>query len=416
MGRNGSTGNPDERGRQMGTRRVVAITLALVILVGALGVPFAAASVIVKDDGNDTRGPLDLASVRISHAASTTDAIRITTIAPFANKQIDGERGNFVLLFSRDGGAHVQWVGYVFYADGALRGIVIDRFGHVSARPLVHRTSPRSVVFLLRRQVLANRSYRLVVGSAWRRSPCSENTACVDVVPNRGSLLHDVVDPRGRIRQWPSSTSTTFVETSQGVVSFPMTIGTSDDRFGSGVRSWALQRRRIGTTSWVTIGTGPGTQTTVTASASQGYRYAFRLAITDRQGNRRLSDRRLMTIPVDDSSGSISFDGPWTPATSADWYLGTGMVGQTGAHLSYTFDANSLCFILRPTGEGTATASYLVTGGPGSTSYGGTLTATEATSPICALIFDDATSSWTFDLTVTSATPFVVDGLSPLWR
>ena len=64
----------------MRARRMAVVGALLLVCVVPTG---SLASVVGGADGNDTRGPLDLAKVRISHASKTSDSILIQTIAPF---------------------------------------------------------------------------------------------------------------------------------------------------------------------------------------------------------------------------------------------------------------------------------------------------------------------------------------------
>ena len=392
------------------TRRLASVLVAS-LLAGLVALPGALAGGFTRLDGNDTRGPLDLARVRVSHATPTADAIAIRTIASFSNAQIDGSKGNFVIPFSRDGGEHFQWVAYVFYADGALRGILIDKFGNIAARLPVRRTSGRSIVVKIRREELANLSYRFAVGSVWRRTPCSARRPCVDLVPNRGTLLHDVVDPTARLTRLPLLQSTDFTATEDGAVQAPVSLRVRDDRFGSGIRIWKVQRREPDGT-WSTQDTGSALEATAQVTGEQGRRYRFRVLAVDRQGNSGVSEVRFVTIPIDDVSTSTSYEGNWTPATSPDWYLGTGMLGAYEARVSVTFTGREACLLLRPTSGATATVEYLVSGETAPNRYGGTFTLTGATTPVCALVLSDVRDSWTFNLTVTSGEAFIFDGVA----
>ena len=77
--------------------RGLALVLVASLVAGFVAILGASAGNVTKLDGNDTRGPLDLASVRPSHATARADAIAIRTIAPFSNAQINGSNDRAVV-------------------------------------------------------------------------------------------------------------------------------------------------------------------------------------------------------------------------------------------------------------------------------------------------------------------------------
>ena len=131
-----------------GMKAITKVLPGLLLVVSTALVPAtSAASVITRTDGNDTPGPLDLGKVRIAHISRTTDSILVQQISPFTNRDIDGKQGYFVLNFSMDGGSHVQWVGYVFFTEGKLRGVLVNGgSGSVTATLRVARAGGQGVV------------------------------------------------------------------------------------------------------------------------------------------------------------------------------------------------------------------------------------------------------------------------------
>jgi hypothetical protein len=102
---------------------VVAIVAGLVVGVS----PPSEANVVTKSDGNDTKGPLDLAGVRVSHEGAAS-VFKITTIGAFSNADVALKSGAVNGLFevALDTNADKRFNFYVdvFYASGRFRGVI----------------------------------------------------------------------------------------------------------------------------------------------------------------------------------------------------------------------------------------------------------------------------------------------------
>lgn len=381
----------------------------LLVAYTALVPATSAASVITRTDGNDTPGALDLGKVRIAHMSRTTDSILVQTISPFTNRDIDGKQGYFVLNFSMDGGSHVQWVGYVFFTEGKLRCVLVNSRGRVAATLRVARAGGRGVIVRAPHEEIGGRSYRVVTFSVWRGPPCTRR--CVDSLPNRGSLLHDIVAPTVTPLKFPEwEDLSEFGDAGGGMVTFPVSFSVADDKYGSGIGRWKLQRE-VGS-SWETVATGHAASPTVQATGEQGKTHRFRVVVADRQKNQAISEVRLMSLAVDDNSSSISYDASWTHASDAAWYLSTKSLGAQGGQLSFVFEGDSLGFCLGPTSGPIAQADYLLTPtATGHSSEAGTISASGSTpNGYCTGVNMTDMDTWTLTLNVTSSEPLPIDG------
>ena len=72
----------------MGGRLSVFICALVATLVIGIGTP-GSANVINRSDGNDTKGPLDLARLKVAHAGGA-HVFQLTTIGSFSNKDANG--------------------------------------------------------------------------------------------------------------------------------------------------------------------------------------------------------------------------------------------------------------------------------------------------------------------------------------
>jgi hypothetical protein len=100
---------------------VVAIVASLLVGIS----PSSEANVITKSDGNDTKGPLDLAGVKVSHD-SVGSVFKVTTIGAFANADValksGAVRGLFEVGLDTNADRKFNFYVDVFYASGPSAG------------------------------------------------------------------------------------------------------------------------------------------------------------------------------------------------------------------------------------------------------------------------------------------------------
>ena len=123
--------------------------------------------------------------------------------------------------------------------------------------------------------------YWWAVASRWEgRAPCG---ACIDFVPNNfPDMLHDMIPPGVNLeptplRVWENSTTANFT--------FPFSVSDAH----SGIQSWTLQSRPVGSASWTTAASGTaGGAKNPPITGVEGTRTDYRVVATDKQGNQRI--------------------------------------------------------------------------------------------------------------------------------
>jgi hypothetical protein len=387
--------------------RTLTITLSVVASMLAGAWSPAVAGGISRSDGNDVPGPLDLASMRLT-PISGGDRIQIRTLGKFTATQLDGDAGWFEVDFDTNADRKYDFWAVVFYAKGKL--FAIQGQGQNSLRKLpVRRVDTRTISFDIAHRNLGNiSSYDFVVYSIWRAKPCSNANACVDTIPNRYPLIrHDFTAPS---ISW-SSVPKYSTDVSDSLT-FPVAFGVKDDRYGSGVKGWTLQRRALGTTTWTDVKNGTTSHPSVNITGDEGVTYQFRVLALDRQGNRSGSPIKTTAMPWDDRNAAMLTYSD--PPTQVDGVVGA-FLGTT-SHMADTTTVSTtvpdnvdLCVLGGPTAPGTSATATLFVG----TQVWATMTETEDTAPRepVGCLHGFTTGGQALIVTVTSSTPFVFDGL-----
>ena len=94
---------------------------------------------ISRDDGNDTRGALDLRSMKITRGG-TKDTIVFTNDTAVSNADIDPDNGNFAVLIDTNDNEKFDFGQYVYFYAGKLRGVLVN----LRTDRVVDRTAPTS--------------------------------------------------------------------------------------------------------------------------------------------------------------------------------------------------------------------------------------------------------------------------------
>jgi hypothetical protein len=126
-------------------------------------------------------------------------------------------------------------------------------------------------------------------------APCG-GRGCVDSAPNNfPDILHDMLPPvvnmvTDPLRVWEDSTSPGFT--------LPFSVSDAN----SGIQSWSVQARQVGSASWTTVasGTGRGAKSPDIVGV-EGTRTDYRVVAIDKQGNKRISPSRRVYVPTDDA-------------------------------------------------------------------------------------------------------------------
>jgi hypothetical protein len=166
--------------------------LVLAAAAAVLAVPTVAAAVVRQDDGNDTRGLLDVRRVVFEDEARPLR----WTITTFQGWTVDKlwDHGNFVIELDVRGDEAVD-ERIVVRSDGQkLRGalMVVKANGDEVERELVpvtspnHRTASIAIAFRKLRVGAARTSYLWAATTLYTADPCPRT--CVDRAPDEGSV------------------------------------------------------------------------------------------------------------------------------------------------------------------------------------------------------------------------------------
>jgi hypothetical protein len=382
---------------------VCALVATLIIGIATPG----SANVITRSDGNDTKGPLDLSGAKVSHAAGGS-VFQINTLAPFTNAQANGKNGVFEVGIDTNADRNPNYFIDVFFAAGRFRGVLFKPNGSVITYYLkAARVSPKALkVTLPHSKIIQKGSYDFLIFSAYFAAPCTNKNPCVDAIPNRYPLIrHDYTPPTitwGAVPTYPSDVSPT--------VTFPVPFSLKDDVYGSGVKSWLLQRKAVGTSTWVFVKAGIALHPAVQMNGSEGTSYDLRVVSFDRQNNKRTSPTRRVNIPLDDRHPSLLTYTLQTPNDSVSGaFLGTTTsIADTGTvFFTLPFDVTDICIVGGPT---TGPASSTSVTAP--TPIGGTIVedgSTPARDRTCVGV--PVTSGTIVTMTSSSPEPFVLDGI-----
>jgi hypothetical protein len=387
-------------------RSPIAIVL-LAALVSALVPSSAGAHTLTRTDGNDTKGSLDMAAVRSTHTKSSA-TFRITTHGAFTNGHINGENGFFEVDIDTNGDRKLDFIAGILFAAGKMRGVLLRANGSLVTRSLAaKRVSSKAVqVTVPFKKIGKPKSFDFAVFSFFAGSPCSENKPCIDSIPNRFPLLRqDLTAPIVKWRSVP-----TYSTESRATLAFDVAFSVIDDPHGSGVGRWTLQRRAVGSATWVNVKSGTDKKPTVTVTGDEGVTYQLRVLAQDKQGNKRFSTIERTTIPYDDANGVFDYQGAWTAATGqAGAFLGTLHAGGQDFELSFFVPGGKQLCLLGGTAEGDASASVTVNG-----TDRGTWTEGTGTAPRDVIGCKNVAGLGpTLDVTVTvtSAFALIVDGI-----
>jgi hypothetical protein len=316
-------------------RRRIILTLALsTILCAATGAASVAAPnaalglrhTVVRTDGRDTNGPLDLRWLKLVHLGPRFDRLWLSTWGPVTNAELNpAHRGNFAVGIDLNNVGPVRyeyWI-YVDVVKGRLRGLLVRPGSNRAVMTPVQRVGPREFwVDVPWRAMGRPDSYRFALYSYYAARPCaSPHRPCVDKMPNRLPLiLQDLTSPTVTWHKSLPDSATVSVD-----LTYPARFTVSDDKRGSGVKRWELQRQAFGSSGWRDVAGGTKASPTVSVPGHQGRAYHLRVVATDRAGNTTVSASKTVIFPVDDQNTSaVQLLGTWTQTIgSPTSFLGT---------------------------------------------------------------------------------------------
>ena len=389
-------------------RGATLLCVGVVVLTAMVVVPPANANQISQNDGNDVRGPLDMAQVTVwhRHDGGMGQTVTFETFRGFSNGQINGEAGYFELTVDTNGDRDPNMMVFVVSHHGRLRGLLANPRGRVYDVVAAKRVNRHavSVKFPLSRET---GSYDFAAFSAWTGAPCSTQHPCVDSIPNRYPLIrHDLTAPVTTVPNLTRFTSELSTD-----LPWPLAFTVRDDRFGSGVDRWVVEQRAADATEWVEVAAGTKKAPTVAVPGDEGTTYDLRVLAWDRQGNRSISETQRTTVPLDDTNAALTYSGTWVGSTGEEGpFRGTAQRGEPGAQVTLEVaSAGKICVLgVHPPPEVNASAAMLFDG-----VYRESVFMDEATKngiPMDCWTFAGETVS--VELLVSGIQPFAFDGFA----
>jgi hypothetical protein len=337
------------------SRHLLLAVVAFLLLTGLLTAGPAAAHKFSKIDGNDSPGKLDLRAVSVSHTA-TGLVHTFRTYGPWTAKSL-GADSFFLIQIDKNKDRRYERCAFIFYSN-RLRGSLTNcRAAFIQFLPVV-KLSGTAAKITIPKSLIGN-VYWWAGASRWDGpAPCRRG--CIDFAPNNfPDILHDMVLPvvtmvTDPLRVWEDSTTSDFT--------FPFSVSDAH----SGMKSWSVQARPVGSLSWTTVasGTGAGAKSPDIIGV-EGTRTDYRVVAIDKQGNKKISPSRRVYTPFDDDNlGSQGVFSP-APASLPDGTAFGGSYSQmSSGTFTYTWTPGSDClFELIGPGSGTWDVTVTPNGG-----------------------------------------------------
>src|SRR5215475_13417538 len=130
----------------MTTNRFLSLSLTVALIaVGVLATAPAAQADIVRTDGNDTKGPLDLSNVHLT-PLKAADRFQVKTITRFTAAQLDGDHGWIEVDFDTNADRTYDFWVVAFYHKGKLFALQGHR-SNVLRRLPARRVDARTISF-----------------------------------------------------------------------------------------------------------------------------------------------------------------------------------------------------------------------------------------------------------------------------
>jgi hypothetical protein len=363
---------------------------------------------ISRDDGNDTKGALDLRSMKITRG-STKDTIVFTNDTAVSNTDIDPANGNFAVLIDTNDNRKFDFGQYVYFYAGKLRGVLVN----LATNRVVDRTAPTSRVssrtfrtVIQRSKIHSPGTYRFAVFTYSQASPCTRRDSCSDAIPNRYPLIP--LDHKAPSVHFTSVLS--YANDASDTLTTPVDFTFADDKFGTGVKSWTVQRKEVGASgAWEDVKSGTIQDPTVNVPGDEGATYQVRVIVIDKQKNKKVSKAERTTFAIDDRNATITYGGTTAPSAPAGSFLSTTTAVATGGTVTLSFSGMAdLCVMGGPVSIGqTADVTATLDGDPVTIASENDMTsARERITCFTGLVVDPHT----LVLTVTSAESYVIDG------
>jgi hypothetical protein len=307
-------------------------------------------------DGNDRPGRLDIRSASHGHAGSRV----VHTISTFGRWPVGllrrADPGLFAVEISTDGDRALERVVLVYSLRGRMVGEVFRfRSGDLVFVGSASASKPnaRTMRVSIPRSRLGNPAgYRWDALSLYQAAGACSNF-CADFAPNSSRVLHDITPPAIALTSFP-----TIAPDVEYDVSFRVS-----DTGGAGLRTWRLQHRKLGTSTWATVDSGSRTGLKAHHHVSaEDDDDEFRVVALDRQGNQRISPVRRVSVPFDgypEPPPPLVYTGAWTHAAGdVNDFAGTLSSSSTMSDsVTLTFTGSYVAWVAPGGGDGQATVA-----------------------------------------------------------
>jgi hypothetical protein len=357
----------------------------------------------VRKDGNDTQGALDLASVSIevskkgiTYTFKTLKGFTALTLAPSSY---------FLAAMDRNMDGSADRCAFIYEAGSRFQGQLTNCGKKaLDTLPVKHPSSNQVAISM----DPLSATYRWRAFSVYQQRPnCGGSDACVDAVPNRGTMLQDLTSPTV---EWVTGQPSPALSTTMSLTTtIPVDFQAQDDRK---VASWAIRRtENTPLLTWETVTTGTGEGSVhVDLAAEQGQRYNMKVFAKDAQGNTGETPTYLdFVVPFDDTNAIMQYSGTWSNTSDAGSLLGSHATSSAvGSSVTFTVTHGwngGQVFVMGGPGNGTATFCEGATCEALSETAG-----TPAVSYVGPSFYSGTSGPATFTVTVTSGT-FNVDGI-----
>jgi hypothetical protein len=323
------------------SRRLLVVVFPLVLLAPLLSLGPAAAHTFTRNDGNDSPGRLDIRSASVGHQSNRV-LHTVRTYETWTPRGL-GDDSFFIIGIDKNFDSDFERCAFIFFAGGRLRGSLTN-CGRSYIRQLPVTKPSGAVARVSISTADTGLAYRWVAFSYWTGRPVRCSDLCFDAAPNSPPpILHDLILPivtmtSTPLRVWESSTDANFT--------FPFDVSDAH----TGIRTWTLQSRPVGSASWTTAaaGTGAGAKSPDIAGV-EDTRTDYRVVATDMQGNKAISSSRRVYIATDDDS--VDASAYESPAIVVDASAFGGSYQETDS-FTYVFTPSDGCQYFELVGPG----------------------------------------------------------------
>jgi hypothetical protein len=299
--------------RRGGTAAAAVAALAASLAVALLTPSASVAHTYSRQDGNDSPGRLDIRTASVKHGSTAV----IHTIRTYEGWTVPslGDDSFFIVAIDTNRDRDFEKCAIILKVR-ALRG-ALTNCGRQFIRSLdVAKPSGATVNVKIPEGQLGDH-YRWAAFSYWTGPPAGCADTCFDAAPNGPPpILHDLIGPvvsmtSEPLRVWEDSTTATF--------EFPFTVSDHE----SGLKSWKVQSRLAGGSTWTTVASGTTAGNKHPLIAGAPGHFTFRVVAEDRQGNRTIKERPVY-VPTDvtDLTGPGAFTGSATSVANAQAFGG----------------------------------------------------------------------------------------------